>query len=85
MMDPNDARQMLKQVYIWLHGYCAAKGDAAPFPPNYFGAFELADDLLDAEHRRNMEAIMKAAHPSPPATASEHHHSNEHENNDEDD
>jgi hypothetical protein len=46
MFDDAKARVLLREMSIWMHGYCSALGDDAPFTDEHLLAFTAGDGAL---------------------------------------
>lgn len=50
------ARLLLREVSIWLNGYCTALGDDAPFGVDHLTSFIAADGALHERITRKLDA-----------------------------
>jgi hypothetical protein len=67
VFDDAKARVLLREMSIWMHGYCSALGDDAPFTGEHLLAFTAGDGAL---HHRIQEKEREAALVEEPPPAS---------------
>lgn len=61
MFDDAKARVLLREMSIWMHGYCSALGDDAPFTGEHLLAFTAGDGAL--HHRIQAREALATKHP----------------------
>lgn len=70
VFDDARARMLLREMSIWMHGYCSALGDDAPFTGEHLLAFTAGDGalhqrILAKEVQQREDEIVQAVVPPP--------------------